>query len=473
MVCDYFLRDYYDATNDPRVLPFLTKYYRYMLATLPERPLKDWGKSRAGDEMDTAIWLYNHTKEPFLLELVDLLRKQAYDWPTIMRENAFQDSRNDFQPKHNVNIAQAMKMPAISWQRTGSADERSAIDAGMANLMREHGLSIGMQSGTEFLAGRSSGQGIEFCAIVEQMLSDETIVRIFGEGKYADQLEQLAYNALPAAWNRDLTALRYYTLPNHVIAKRGAQGFGQDYDNGVVYGPRSGYPCCCFNAHQGWPKFVQYSWAATSDNGLAPIVYAPNVVTAKVGEGEGATATIEQQTRYPFDEDVHFKITMTAPTMFPLALRTPQWCDRMRVTVNGQAAAPAKPGTFVKIVREWKTGDEVVVTLPMSVRTLRGEHDSVSVHRGPLIYSLRIDESKNVVGQRAPGFEEFEETPASLWNYALALDEKDPNDGIELLREVHASEDSNPFTSATTPVILRNGPQTSELGSGVEWYGRI
>src|SRR5439155_14235589 len=323
MVSDYFLRDYHEATNDPRVLPLLSKYYRYMLDNLPSRPLRDWGKSRAGDEMDTALWLYNRTGERFLLDLVDLLRKQAYDWPTIMHENAFQSFGKDFQPKHNVNIPQAMKMPAVSWQRTGDARERGAIDAGEAHLMREHGLSIGMESGTEFLAGRSPGQGIEFCAIVEQLLSDETIVRIFGDGKYADHLEQIAYNALPAAWNRDLTALRYYTLPNHVIAKRGGQGFGQNYYNGVVYGPRSGFPCCCFNAHQGWPKFVQNSWAASSDNGLAAIVYAPNIVTAKVGDGKGATATIVQETIYPFAEEIRFKITMSAPTTFPLALRTP------------------------------------------------------------------------------------------------------------------------------------------------------
>ena len=133
-----------------------------------------------------------------------------------------------------------------------------------------------------------------------------------GDGRYADRLEQIAYNALPAAWNRDLTALRYYTMPNQVIARRGGQGFGQNYDNAVVYGPRSGYPCCCFNAHQGWPKFVQNSWAATSDNGLAVIAYAPNIVTARVGDGNGAEATIEQRTNYPFGDEIHFKITMSA-----------------------------------------------------------------------------------------------------------------------------------------------------------------
>ena len=391
MVANYYLRDYHEATNDPRVLPFLAKYYRHMLDALPTRPLRDWGKSRAGDEMDTVIWLYNRTHEPFLLDLVDLLQKQAYDWPTIMHTNTYAGFGADFQPKHNVNVPQATKMPAVSWQRTGDQRERAALDAGFAHLMREHGLSVGMQSGTEFLAGRSPGQGIEFCSFVEQMLSDETIVRIFGDGKYADRLEQIAYNGLPAAWSRDLRALRYYTLPNHMIAVRGRHGWGQDYDNGIVYGPRSGFPCCCFNVHQGWPKFTQNSWMATTDNGLAVIAYAPTTVTAKVGAG--ATATIVQETHYPFGEEVRYKITMSAPAKFPLALRTPAWCENAGVTVNGQPADAAKPGEFAKITREWKTGDEVVVKLPMSVRVRRGVHGSASVHRGPLVYSqMNTDE---------------------------------------------------------------------------------
>ena len=454
MVSNYFLRDYHEASGDPRVVPFLATYYRHMLAKLPKRPLREWGKSRAGDEMDTVIWLYNRTREPFLLELLDLLRRQAYDWPTIMHENTFQSFGADFQPKHNVNIPQAMKMPAVSWQRTGDLRERSAIDVGTAHLMREHGLSAGMQSGTEFLAGRSPGQGIEFCSIVEQMLSDETIVRIFGDGRYADRLEQIAYNVLPAAWNRDLTALRYYTLPNHVIAKRGGQGFGQNYDNGIVYGPRSGYPCCCFNVHQGWPKFVQNSWAATSDNGLVAIVYAPNTVTAKVGDGVGAIATIVQETNYPFAEETRLKITMSAPARFPLVLRTPGWCQQANMSVNAQLIDAAKAGEFVKINREWKTGDEVVVKLPMKLRAQKGVYGSASVHRGPLVYSLRIDDEKRVVGQPARGFDEFEQTPKGAWNYALSIDANDPSSSFETVMDGNVKAGGNPFTAATTPVKL-------------------
>ncbi len=457
MVSNYFLRDYFEATGDPRVLPVLTKYYRYMLTNLPKRPLKDWGKSRAGDDMDTAVWLYNRTKEPFLLEVVDLLRKQAYDWPAIMHTNGFHAFGNDFQPKHNVNVPQAMKMPAVSWQRTGDPQERSAIDEGQRFLMRDHGLSVGMASGTEFLAGRSPSQGVEFCSVVEQMLSDETVLRIFGEGRYADHLELIAFNALPAAWNRDLTGFRYYSLANHVIAQRGPLGFGQNYDNGAVYGPRSGFPCCCFNAHQGWPKLVQNSWGATDDNGLVPLIYGPTTVTAKVGV-TGATATIREETYYPFEDVVRFKLTLSQPTTFPLALRTPQWCESAKLTVNGQPIEAARAGEFAKVLREWRTGDEVVLTLPMKARLQNGVHGSVSVLRGPLLYTLAIKPEPRVVDQPAAGFHEVEFRPASAWNYALVLDPNRPSfDGSSSVSVDQAqppASTANPFDPEATPVKL-------------------
>jgi Beta-L-arabinofuranosidase, GH127 len=295
-------------------------------------------------------------------------------------------------------------------------------------------------------------------------------VRIFGDGKYADRLEQIAYNALPAAWNRDLTVLRYYTLANHVIAKRGGQGFGQNYDNGIVYGPRSGYPCCCFNVHQGWPKLVQNSWAATSDNGLAPLVYAPNTVTAKVGGG--ATATIVQETLYPLQETVRFKVTMTAAATFPLTLRTPAWCEQPSLTVNGEPVEPAKPGMFVRIARKWSTGDEVMLKLPMSARVQRGVHNSVSIHRGPLVYCLRIDDEKRVVGQPATGFDEFEQIPKTEWNYALSIDEKNPRKSFELLVDGSAPADISVFAPATPPVkILATARKLPKWG--LAWNGVV
>ena len=48
----YAIRDFYDATNDARVIPFFTKYFQYENNTIDTQPLSSWGESRAGDNIE-------------------------------------------------------------------------------------------------------------------------------------------------------------------------------------------------------------------------------------------------------------------------------------------------------------------------------------------------------------------------------------------------------------------------------------
>lgn len=435
MVMNHVLRDYADAIGDARVIPFLTRYYRHMLGALPGRPLRDWGKARAGDDMETAFWLYNRTGDAFLLELADLLKKQAYDWVAIHHQNQFQWFGDDFHPKHNVNIPQAMKLPPVYWQRSGAKEDRESIYEGQRQLMRDHGTSFGINSGSEFLSGTSSGQGVEFCSIVEQMLSDETSLQILGDAALGDHLETLAFNALPAAWTKDIRGYQYYTLANEVIAKRSANGFLQDYDDALLPGPHSGCHCCCYNVHMGWPKFTMNSWAATDDNGLAVLAYAPTTVSAKVGQGAGTAVRIVEETGYPFEEQVRFTVKPEAPTAFPLKLRIPSWCAKPVVKVNGRKQGGVKPGSFHTLTRTWTPGDVVTVDLPMPLRAVKGVNNSLHITSGPLLFSLRIKEQWTVATREKSGFHEFEITPESPWNYALAIDPKNPAASLKLTRQ--------------------------------------
>jgi hypothetical protein len=466
MVATYALKDYYEATADPRVLTVLSNYFHYMLANLPARPLIDWGKSRAGDEMAVALWLYNRNDDTNLLSLVNLLRQQAYDWPGIFTSNNFVLYGTDFQPKHNVNVEQALKMPVVYYQLSQASSDRNALSIGITNLLRENGLSCAINSGTEFLSGCASIQGVELCAIVEAMLSLETAVCITGDATLADRLESISFNALPAGLANNIKGHQYYTLANNVIAINGGHGFNQDYANGTLPGPNSGFPCCRYNFHMGWPKYVQNSWAATPDDGLALLAYGPTVVTASAG---GQQVQVTENTGYPFEEQVRLSISVGSPAAFPLVMRIPSWCSNATITVNGQAQTGVTPGSFFRIQRTWANGDSVVANLPMPIQTLTGPSRAVAINRGPLIYSLKIGEQWSV---QTPdplglGFDEFQINPTTPWNYALQLNTTNPAASLTL---TNFALPVNPFDPAQPSVALL--AQARQLPSWtVGWVG--
>lgn len=466
MVATYALEDYYEATADPRVLTVLSNYFHYMLVNLPSRPLQDWGESRGGDEMSVAMWLYNRNGDTNLLSLARLLRRQIYDWPGIFSSNAFLRYGSDFQPKHNVNVEQALKMPLVYYQLQPVSANRESFYQGWTNLMREDGLSFGINSGTEFLAGNSSIQGVELCAIVEAMLSLETDMRITGDPLLADRLETIAFNALPAALSPNIKGLQYFTLANNVIAVPGGHGFVVDYDNATVPGPYSGYPCCRYDFHMGWPKFIQNSWAATPDGGLALLTYGPMVVNAMAG---GAQVQIAEDTGYPFEEQSRLQISVGNAVAFPLELRIPGWCSNATVSVNGQVQPGVQAGSFYRLSRMWNDGDSVVVNLPMTLHTIAGPSRAVAISRGPVVYSLSIGEkwATNTPDKLGLGFDTFQITPTTPWNYALQLDPADPSSSLTF---TNYGVPANPFDPAEPSVALvGQGRQLPEWTVG--WIG--
>lgn len=467
MVMTYALRQYGEATGDPRVVPMLQRYLHYMLAELPHRPLKDWGKSRAGDQIDTAFWVYNRTRDLAMLQVADLLHAQSYDWTDIYTRNRFMEFGDDFQPRHGVNVAQAMKMPPVWYQRSGAPADRDAFGIGFGHLLRGTTFPLDVLTGTEMLSGRSAIQGVETCTVVEQMLSDETAFAILADPAIADALERTAYNAIPGAMTKNLKLYQYYTATNNVIAVRGGHGFDQDYANAMMPGPVSGYPCCCYNLHMGWPMLVQHAWMVTADGGLAPAIYGPTVVHAILPQA--GEVTISEQTDYPFEGSVLLTISLAHPTVFPLKLRVPGWCTEAALSINGQPQPGPTAGSFVTLSRSWTDGDRVDLQLPMPLSTVPAVNNSVSLSRGPLVFSLKMPERKKPVKPDSNGFVPLEISSPDPWNFALNVD---PAHLAGTVR-VHTAPlpAGSPFQPDASPVTLSvSGRRVPSWG--MNWTGR-
>lgn len=449
MVITWTLRDYHEATKDPRVIPALLKYARYMQANLRQNPLNEWAKARAADQIDTLYWLYNRTGETFLLEVADLLQFQANKWNPFFA--SLDGSPGDFRITHGVNVSQAMKFPVVCHERHGETSERAVFKTGWDRLTKDHGLSIGMWSGSEPLAGRSTTQGVEMCSIVEQMLSSEIAMEALGDPWIGDSLERIAFNLLPGGTTKDFKQFQYYTLPNVPVALKNPKGtlpFADDHGDDLLVSPHSGFHCCCYNLHMGWPKYVQHSWMATRDGGLAAVAYGPNEVSVKLGD---TPVSIVQETDYPFSDVIRLNVKTGKAIAFPLKLRIPAWAKAPRVAVNGKFVENVTPGEFLSISQTWKSGDAVVIEFPAELETENAFRGSATLWRGPLVFSLRIKEQLKQFTKGPSGFDEIEFSPASPWNYALDIDRAKPLVDAKLNR---AKMPQNPWLPETTPITL-------------------
>lgn len=395
MVVLKILQQYYSATGDERVPAFMTRYFRYQLATLPEKPLGHWtfwARYRMCDNLQAVYWLYNLTGDAFLLELGDLLHAQGLDFTRMFTES---DDLKRFWSIHCVNLAQGLKEPVIYSQHHPEPRYLDAVKRGLEELRLLNGQPQGMFGGDEGLHGSDPTQGSELCSAVELMFSLETMTAITGDVGFADHLERIAFNALPAQITDDFLYKQYFQQPNQVLATRHKRNFFEDEGHAgtdVVFGTISGYACCYSNMHQGWPKFAQNLWYAAPGGGVAAMLYSPSQVRLTVGDGRGVT--IRERTAYPMEDTVRFEVEMRGRRgeRFPFHLRIPAWCEGAEIRVNGEAVAHPEAGRMAVVEREWHDGDSVTLHLPMRVRTSRWHENSVAVERGPLVYALSMQE---------------------------------------------------------------------------------
>ena len=430
MVALKVLKQHYMATGDERVLALMEGYFRYQLAHLPETPLDHWsfwGRWRGGDNLDLVYWLYDKTGEPFLLELGEVLHAQTEDWmehftgpDAFLRPNTI----------HCVNLAHGFKEPVVHWRRTGDPTEREVPWNGLMRMQKTLGLATGLWAGDELIQWGDPVRGSEFCTAVEMMFSLEEMLRISGDGRWADQLERVAYNALPTQATDAFDARQYYQQSNQIACTRAWRNFSTPHDDtDVVFGLLNGYPCCTCNLHQGWPKFVQNLWYATEDGGLAALVYGPSVVETALPGGQ--RVRLDEQTSYPFGGSVRITVDLPgrkgrkkAQASFPLHLRIPGWCEGATVCVNGEPVQTPAAGEIVRLERTWSPGDVVSLALPMAVTTSTWFGGSTAVERGPLVYALKMDEhweqKTYPEDRRAYGNTYYEVTSDTPWNYGLS-----------------------------------------------------
>lgn len=455
------LTQYQEVTGDPRVIPAMQRYFAYQLNELPKRGLRDWGKFRWQDEVLSVLWLYNRTGDSKLLDLARLLHEQGHDWiaqyanfqykervtPESIKLNEDGGLKDLALSTHGVNNGQAIKTGPVWSLLSGSEADRKAVLQMIAELDKYHGLPNGMFSCDEHFAGRNPSQGSELCTVVEYMFSLEHSLAILGEPALGDRLEKLAFNALPGTFTDDMWAHQYNQEPNQVECSLHRKPWTTDGPESNLFGLEPNFGCCTANFHQGWPKYVASLFMLSHDDGIAATAYGPCEMHIQV---RNTPVHIVEETSYPFRGSVRLTVNPASPLAFPLMLRIPAWAAGTNIRINGQQQAAPTPGSFARLERTWKPGDRVSIEFPMEPHVSQGFQDSVSIERGPLVFSYGVGESWLKLRDRGMTAD-WQVYPTTQWNYALAVDPATPSNSITA---TEAEIGNCPFSAKSAPVKL-------------------
>lgn len=444
------LIQHHQVTADARVIPAMQNFLRTLDAQLDAKPLSSWAWAREGDLLWCIHWLFDQTHESWLLDLAAKAHKQALDWranfesflydfktdalgqATFKQKNKRDWTGADYHATHVVNNAMGLKQPGLWSRQSGDEGDRRAIFNMIKVLDTHHGQATGVFSGDEHLASNHPSQGTETCAVVEYLFSLEVLLAALGEPALADRLERIAFNALPAPFKPDMWARQYVQQTNQVVCERSVDRvYTNNMQDANMYGLETNFGCCTANMHQGWPKFAAHLWMANPRGGLTAISYAPCRVTTTLA---GAAVQVNVQTEYPFNAAINIHVRTDRPAEFPLELRIPAWAAGAMVRVGQEPEQPAEPGSVHTIRRTWSGLTQVTIKLPMVWRAEKRFNNALTLLRGPLVFSLNINDRWQQVHGDLP-HATWQTLPTSTWNYALVLDPNEPSKSISLTKK--------------------------------------
>lgn len=428
LLANKVLAQYHDATGDRRALGAVMKSLRALDAGLDRTPLFDWGRYRWFEGLVPIFHAYERTGEAWLLDLARKLRRQGVDYEALYATDDLRvptPRRGLWKwTKHVVNAGMAPKAAALAWRLDRRASDRAWARGMIDFLDRHHGQVTGMFAGDESLSGRNPLQGTELCAVVEFMYSLEHLFAVFGDPFFADRLERVAFNALPATispdgwthqYDQQVNQVQCTINPDHNWATNGPEA--------NLFGLEPNYGCCTSNLHQGWPKLAAHLFMKTPDEGIVVAVWAPARAEFL---SRGTRVVVSLDTDYPFRERAVLTVRPDRAARFPVVLRVPAWAEGATVSVGGGPAREMGAGQLFRIDREWSGSTDLTVVFPMRAKMTTRHNGAVSVERGPLVYALEIGEAWTRVNagkpHREPPHADYEIRPTTPWNYALVVE---------------------------------------------------
>ena len=243
------------------------------------------------------------------------------------------------------------------------------------NSVREH-----FHPSNDFSSMMTSEQGPETCNTYNMLRLTKMLYQTSGDSRYMDFYERAVFNHILSTIDPIQGGFVYFTSmrPGHYR---------------VYSQPQTSFWCCVGSGMENHARYGEMIYAHQGEQELYVNLFIPSVL-------QWGKVTVEQKTAFPTEEATTLRISTKKSKEFTVKFRVPEWSDasRMTLTVNGESQPVSADDGYVAVNRKWADGDEVRLTLPMSLRAVGLPDGSAnySFMYGPIVLASRMGKQDQV-----------------------------------------------------------------------------
>ncbi len=264
---------------------------------------------------------------------------------------------------------------ASSYEATGDPNDKKAAEFFWKTVVNDHSYTTGGHGNHEYFGEPDK---------LRNRLSDETTetCNVYNMLKLSNHLFQ---------WNPDAEIADYYerALFNHILSSQHPADGRVIYNLSLEMGGHKRYEdpewftCCVGTGMESHSKYGRNIFFKNEDE-----LYVSQFIAARANWKENSVI-ITQITNYPEEQGTKIKIECADPQKFTLYIRYPFWAEKgIDVFINKKKhKTKEKPGSFIALRRVWKSGDEIEISIPFSLRLepMPDDENRVAILYGPLV----------------------------------------------------------------------------------------
>jgi DUF1680 family protein len=319
--------------------------------------------------------LYGVTGQKQWLELAERFNADAYNNPLILH-------RDELTGLHVNSFIPNMIGLARQYELTGDPADRHIVEFFWNCVVHGRtyctgGTSIGehWRSNPYCLADQLGNHTQESCCTHNMLKLTRHLFAWKGCAEYIDYYERSLINSILATQDPQTGMMMYFVTL--------ASGRWKYFNT-----PRDSFWCCTGTGMENHAKYGDSIYFHNSDTLWVNLFIASELNWKDKG------VTIRQETDFPESATTTLTVKAAQPTGFYLRLRVPHWASSgVTLKINSESQpVTAQPASFLSIQRIWKDGDQIEMTMPMSLWLCPMPDDAnlAAIMYGPMVLAGQL-----------------------------------------------------------------------------------